>query len=156
MLLPGVSAPALTPELSSSALMFSSGVAWGIYSLRGQGVVHPIQVTARNFMLATLFALMLSLLLSSGVQLEKEGVLYAVFSGAIASGLGYSIWYLVLPYLKASNAAIVQLSVPVIAALGGLLILGEPVTLRFFLATIFILGGIALVILSDSELPSGK
>lgn len=147
MLLPGVSAP----SVGSSILMVGSGIAWGIYSLRGQGVGDPVCVTAKNFMLSIFFALTLSLLQISRVQLDMQGVLYAMLSGAIASGLGYAVWYTILPYLKATNAATVQLSVPVIAAFGGFFILDEPLTIRFILATIFILGGIALVILNKSE-----
>ena len=152
MLLPGVSAP----SVGSSILMVGSGIAWGIYSLRGQGIINPISVTAKNFMLSIFFAVILSLLLISRVQLDIQGVLYAIVSGGVASGLGYAVWYTILPYLKATNAATVQLSVPVIAAFGGLFILEEPLTIRFLLATIFILGGIALVILSKSEWRSAR
>lgn len=97
-----------------------------------------------------LFAILLSVLLHSSSSLEIVGVWYAIFSGAVASGLGYAIWYFVLPALKATTAATVQLSVPVIAALGGIIILGESLTVRFVLASLAILGGITLVILSKS------
>lgn len=147
LLLPGLSAPPLV----GSALMLIAGVAWGVYSLRGQGAGDPTRVTAGNFLRATLFAVLLSLLLNSRAQLDMPGVLYAIASGAIASGLGYAIWYSVLPALKATLAATVQLSVPAIAAFAGIIILGEPFTARFALASIAILGGIALVILSKSH-----
>lgn len=147
LLLPGLSAP----PLIGSALMLIAGVAWGVYSLRGRGAGDPTQVTAGNFLRATLFAVLLSLLLMSSAQLDMPGVLYAIASGAIASGLGYAVWYSVLPALKATNAASVQLSVPPIAALGGIVILGEPLTVRFVLASVAILGGIALVMLSKLD-----
>ncbi len=147
LLLPGLS----SPPLFGSLLMLIAGIAWGIYSLRGKGAGDPTCVTAGNFMRATLFAVVLSLALISRNNLNLAGVWYAIASGAIASGMGYAIWYSVLPQLKATNAATVQLSVPVIAALGGIAILGEPVTLRFLLASVAILGGIALVILRKPD-----
>ena len=142
LLLPGLTAP----PLAGSILMLGAGVAWGIYSLRGKGSGDPTRVTAGNFLRAVPFAAALSLVTSNGVTLDSAGIGYAVASGALASGLGYTIWYSVLPALKATNAATVQLSVPVIAALGGILFLGETVTFRLVLASIAILGGIALVI----------
>ena len=142
LLLPGLTAP----PLAGSLLMLGAGVAWGIYSLRGKGSGDPTRVTAGNFLRAVPLAAALSLITSNGATLDNAGVGYAVASGALASGLGYAIWYSVLPALKATNAATVQLSVPVIAALGGILFLGEAITLRLVLASIAILGGIALVI----------
>ncbi|HEX7455520.1 MAG TPA: DMT family transporter [Gallionella sp.] len=142
LLLPGLTAPPLT----GSILMLGAGVAWGIYSLRGKGTGDPTRVTAGNFLRAIPLAAALSLVTSAGATLDSAGVGYAVVSGALASGLGYAIWYSVLPALKATNAATVQLSVPVIAALGGIIFLGEAVTFRLVLASIAILGGVALVI----------
>ncbi|MEJ2553515.1 MAG: DMT family transporter [Gammaproteobacteria bacterium] len=142
LLLPGLSAP----PLFGSLLMLGAGVAWGVYSLRGKGAGDPTRVTAGNFLRATPIAAALSVLMLDGASLDKGGVGYAVASGALASGGGYAVWYSVLPALKATNAATVQLSVPVIAALGGIAFLGEPVTLRLILASVAILGGIALVI----------
>jgi drug/metabolite transporter (DMT)-like permease len=147
LLLPGLSAPPLV----GSALMLIAGIAWGVYSLRGRGAGDPVRVTAGNFLRATVFAALLSLLLKPRAQLDMPGVLYAIASGAIASGLGYVIWYSILPALRATRAATVQLSVPAIAALGGIVIIGEPLTARFVLASVAILGGIALVILSKSN-----
>lgn len=143
LLLPGLTAPPLV----GSILMLGAGVAWGIYSLRGKGAGDPTRVTAGNFLRAVPLAAVLSVVMNEGITLDGAGVWYAVASGALASGIGYAIWYSVLPALKATNAATVQLSVPVIAALGGALFLGEAVTLRLVLASIAILGGIALVIL---------
>lgn len=147
LLLPGLSAP----PLLGSALMLMAGVAWGVYSLRGKGGGDPTRITAGNFLRASVFALVLSGWLSSDSHLDMVGVAYAVASGAVASGLGYALWYSVLPALKATTAATVQLSVPVLAALGGMVILGESLTLRFVLASVAILGGIALVIKAKKD-----
>ncbi|MBU0486077.1 MAG: DMT family transporter [Proteobacteria bacterium] len=147
LLLPGLSAP----PLYGSILMFGAGVAWGIYSLRGKGAGDPTKVTAGNFLRAVPFAAALTLLMLKSTSLDNAGLWYAVSSGALASGIGYSIWYTALPALKATNAAIVQLSVPVIAALGGIVFLGEAITLRLVLASGAILGGIALVILEKQK-----
>jgi drug/metabolite transporter (DMT)-like permease len=147
LLLPGLSAP----PLLGSLLMLSAGVAWGVYSLRGKGAGDPTKVTAGNFLLAVPFAAALSILMRDGASLDRAGFWYAVSSGALASGIGYAIWYTVLPALRATNAATVQLSVPVIAALGGIVFLGESVTLRLVLASVAILGGIALVIIEKQN-----
>jgi len=127
--------------------MLSAGVAWGVYSLRGKEMGDPIQVAAGNFLRAVPIALSLSLLFYDRASLDGAGMWYAVLSGALASGIGYAIWYTVLPTLKYTHAATVQLSVPVLAALGGIAFLGESVTIRLVLASVAILGGIALVIL---------
>ena len=143
LLLPGLSAPPAT----AAALMLGAGVAWGLYSLRGKGAGDSTKVTAGNFLLAVPMALALSLLHMHSVSLDHAGVLYAIASGALASALGYAIWYAALPELKATTAAVVQLCVPVITTLGGLAFLGEPITTRVMLASGAILGGIALVVL---------
>ena len=142
LLLPGLAAP----PLSGSVLMLGAGVAWGVYSLRGKGAGDPTRVTAGNFLRAVPIAAALSVLMLNGISLDTAGFWYAVSSGALASGIGYAIWYTALPALKATHAATVQLSVPVIAALGGIVFLGEPITPRLLLASAAILGGIALVI----------
>ncbi|TXI76843.1 MAG: EamA family transporter [Dechloromonas sp.] len=142
LLLPGLTAP----PLIGSVLMLASGVAWGVYSLRGKGAGDPTRVTAGNFMRAVPIALLLSLVTLGQMQWDATGVLYAVISGGITSGLGYSLWYMVLPHLRSTTAASLQLSVPVIASLGGVLFVDEVLTLRLVLAAIAILGGIALVI----------
>jgi drug/metabolite transporter (DMT)-like permease len=152
LLLPGLSAP----PLSGSVLMLGAGVAWGIYSLRGKGVGNPVKVTAGNFLRAVPIAVVLSVLMLNGTSLDTAGLCYAVSSGALASGLGYAIWYTALPALKATNAATVQLSVPVVAAFGGIVFLGEPITLRLSLASVAILGGIALVILKKQQTNGAK
>lgn len=147
LLLPGLSAP----PLYGSVLMLGAGVAWGIYSLRGKGAGDPTSITAGNFLRAVPIAVALSMIMLNGSSLDTTGFWCAVSSGALASGIGYAIWYTVLPTLKATNAATVQLSVPVIAALGGVAILGEPITLRLVLASVAILGGVALVILEKQH-----
>ena len=149
LLLPGLSAPPLVGSL----LMLGAGVAWGVYSLRGRGAGDPTRVTAGNFARAVPIAAALSLLTSvlkyGNATPDSAGLVYAVLSGALASGIGYAIWYTALPLLKATSAATVQLSVPVLAALGGVALLGEPLSLRLVLASVAILGGIALVILEQ-------
>ena len=142
LLLPGLTAPPVLGAL----LMLGAGVAWGVYSLRGRGSGDPTRVTAGNFLRAIPFAAALSLALLPARSIDAAGVLYAVTSGALASGVGYAIWYSALKHLRASMAATVQLSVPVIAAAGGIALLGEQLTLRLVIASVAILGGIALVI----------
>lgn len=142
MMLPGLSAP----PLFSATLMIAAGTAWGIYSLRGRGAVNAVQATAGNFLRAVPFALALIILTPFTTALNWPGIAYAVASGALASGVGYAIWYAALPGLAAMQAATVQLSVPVLTALGGVLFLGEEITPRLMLGSLAILGGIALVI----------
>ena len=142
LLLPGLSAPPLRAAL----LMLAAGVAWGVYSLRGKGGGDPLRVTAGNFIRAVAFAVALSVLTWGDASIDAAGLAYAVASGALASGVGYAVWYIALPALKVASAATVQLTVPVIAAIGGMVLLGEPPTLRFLVAAAVILGGIALVI----------
>jgi len=148
LMLPGLA----TPSLLGSMSMLTAGVAWGVYSLRGKllqsrGASNPTLMTAGNFARTVPMALGLSLLMASHLSWDSAGLAYAVVSGAVASGLGYAIWYQALPSLKATHAATVQLSVPVIAALGGVAFLGETLTLPMLLASTAILGGISLVIL---------
>lgn len=150
LVLPGLAAP----PLLSSLLMLGAGVAWGIYSLRGKstgGIANPAErdptiITAGNFLRTVPITLALSLFTLNTARLDPAGVGYAILSGAITSGIGYVIWYRALPMLKATSAATVQLSVPVIATMGGILFLGELLTLRIVLASLAILFGIALVI----------
>lgn len=142
LLLPGLSAP----EPIAAGLMLLAGFAWGIYSLLGRKFGNPSAATARNFVLSLPFTIILSIVAANSVRLDGAGVAYAVASGALASGIGYAIWYAVLPSLAATVAATLQLSVPVIAAAGGVLFLGEVVTLHLALCSIAILGGIGFVI----------
>lgn len=144
LLLPGLSAP----PLMGSMLMLTAGFAWAVYSLRGKGAANPLQVTAGNFIRTLPMTLLLSVVLFGQLSFGNNGILYAVLSGALTSGVGYAIWYSVLPQLKATTAATVQLTVPVLAAIAGILILSEPLTQRLILASVAILGGIALVVLT--------
>jgi drug/metabolite transporter (DMT)-like permease len=131
--------------------MLGAGVAWGVYSVRGKREKNPATVTAGNFIRAVPFAATVSIIFISRIHLDLAGVIYAIISGAITSGLGYVIWYSALPSLRAASAATVQLSVPVLAATGGILLLGESLTLRYFFASLAALGGIALVILERTR-----
>jgi drug/metabolite transporter (DMT)-like permease len=147
LLLPGLSAP----PLYGSLLMLGAGVAWGVYSLRGRGAGDPTKVTAGNFLRAAMIAAAMSVLLFKSASLNNMGIWYAICSGALTSGIGYAIWYTALRGLKATNAAIVQLSVPVLAAFGGIIFLGESISLRLTIASVAILGGITLVILEKGH-----
>lgn len=152
LLLPGLAAPPPVGAL----LMIGAGIAWGIYSLRGRGAGDATAVTAGNFIRAIPFALVLSALMMPLLSIDAAGVAYAIASGALASGVGYAIWYTALPMLRATQAATVQLSVPVIAAVGGVLLLGEALTLRLVLASVAILGGIALVVIEKRKAPRSR
>lgn len=145
----GLLLPGLTrPPLDAALLMIGAGIAWGVYSLRGRGAADPTRVTAGNFLRAAPVAVAASLLWTHGMTPDPAGMGYAVASGALASGLGYAIWYAVLPALHSTSAAVIQLSVPVLATFGGVLLLGEPVTVRVLMASAAILGGIAAVVLA--------
>lgn len=142
LLLPGVTAP----PAGGALLMTAAGVAWGVYSLRGRGAGDPTAVTAGNFVRAGALAVPLGLAGLPGATLDPTGLLWALCSGAVTSGLGYAIWYAALKGLQPTSSASVQLSVPVLTALGGVVLLSEPVTLRLALCSLAILGGIAWVI----------
>jgi drug/metabolite transporter (DMT)-like permease len=125
------------------ALMAVAGVGWGLYSLAGRGAADPLAATAWNFLLSV--PLVLPLGLMAGVAApDGVGVALAVVSGAVTSGLGYALWYAVLPALGAARAAVAQLTVPVLAALGGAVLLAEVPGLWFWLATALVLGGVAV------------
>ncbi len=142
LLLPGVTAP----PAGGALLMTAAGVAWGVYSLRGRGAGDPTAVTAGNFVRASALAVPLALAALPWARVDVAGLLWALCSGAVTSGLGYAIWYTALKGLQPTSSASVQLSVPVLTALGGVAVLGEPVTLRLALCSLAILGGIAWVI----------
>jgi drug/metabolite transporter (DMT)-like permease len=147
LLLPGLTAP----PLAGAALMLLAGVAWGIYSLRGKTSGAALETTAGNFIRAVPLALLASAIALPWMSIDMQGVAYAIASGALASGIGYAIWYAALPSLTASAAATVQLSVPLITAFGGVILLSEALTARLLLASIAILGGIALVVLNGAK-----
>ena len=142
LVMPGLKAPSLI----GSTLMIMAGIAWGVYSLRGRGTGSPLADTTGNFIRAMPLIILVRLVTLNSVQLSQSGILLAVLSGAVASGVGYVIWYAALRRLTATRAAIVQLSVPVLAAWGGVAFLAEDISLRLILAGVFILGGIALAI----------
>ena len=141
MLLPGSEAP----ELAGFVLMAISGAAWGVYTLIGRGSATPLADTSGNFLRSCIPALILLFYFLGDVYLTERGLLLAISSGALASGAGYAVWYAVISHLRVSQAAVVQLSVPVIAAVGGLLFAAEPITSRFVIASLLVLGGIAIV-----------
>jgi len=142
LVLPGIAAP----PLFGSILMVCAGIAWGLYSLRGRGVTDPASATAGNFMRAMPFALLVSAASLPWAHCDPRGALLATMSGGAASGLGYVLWYAALPGLTATRAAVVQLSVPVIAAISGIMFLDESISVRLAVASLATLGGIALVI----------
>ncbi len=142
LLLPGLAAP---PALEA-ALMIFAGIAWGVYSLRGRQGGDPLRATSGNFLRTVPMTLVLSAVVISQFSYDANGVVLAVLSGALTSGVGYAIWYWVLPELRAIQASTMQLSVPVIAAFGGVALLGEDLSMRLVVASLAILAGIAIVI----------
>ncbi len=149
LLLPGAHAP----SWRGSVLMLVAGAAWGVYSLRGRGAGNPLAATAGNFWRASVITVGLSLAALSNARLDGAGTAAAVASGAVTSGVGYAIWYSALRGLKATQAAVVQLTVPVIAAAGAVALLGEAITLQLAVASVVVLGGVALVILKAPRRP---
>ncbi|PKO43093.1 MAG: EamA family transporter [Betaproteobacteria bacterium HGW-Betaproteobacteria-22] len=143
LVMPGMSAP----PLLASLLMSGAGVAWGLYSLQGRNSSAPLVATAGNFMRATPLAMLVLLLSFQHIHLTSEGVILAIASGSIASGVGYAVWYTALRELTATRAATVQLAVPILAAIAGTLFLAEPITLRLAIASVMILGGIAIAVM---------
>jgi len=142
LVLPGLAAP----PLLGSACMAVAGVSWGLYSLAGRGAADPIAETTGNFVLALPPALAVNLFMYGGARVSATGVLFAVLSGGLASGVGYVVWYAALRNLTATRAATVQLTVPVLAAGGGVIFMSESVSLRLLVAAALILGGVALAL----------
>jgi drug/metabolite transporter (DMT)-like permease len=138
-----------------AALVAVSGIAWGIYSVRGRGTRRPLAATADNFYRSAVFAFAFAVYAVLREHATLQGVVLAVVSGAVASGMGYAVWYSVLPHLGATRGAVVQLSVPVITAFGGIAFLGEALSVRWLLSAAAILGGIAVVILAGRRRPAG-
>ncbi len=139
---PGLSAPPLV----GSALMILAGIAWGGYSLRGRKLSDPLVSTAANFIWLTPLCVLFRLAPVGDVHASADGVLWAALSGVVASGLGYAVWYAALPTLTATRAATVQLTVPIIAAFGGVAFLGETISARLLLASVLVLGGVGFAI----------
>lgn len=143
LVLPGLSAP----PFSGAALMALAGVSWGLYSLRGRGAANALAQTTGNFVRSIPFVLAVNLFAWRQLHVEPNGALLAAASGALTSGLGYVVWYAALRFLTATRAAVVQLSVPVLAAGGGVVFLSESLSARLILSTMLVLGGIALALL---------
>ncbi|MCG6935623.1 MAG: DMT family transporter [Proteobacteria bacterium] len=143
LILPGVSTPSTTGFL----LMTTAGIAWGIYTLKGRGSNNPLTDTAYNFFRTIPLVIILAIVTMQNAQYSFEGIVLAVLSGGIASGIGYAIWYVALGGLSSTQAAVVQLLVPVIAAFGGVIFVSEVVTLRLTISATMILGGILMVVL---------
>jgi drug/metabolite transporter (DMT)-like permease len=142
LVLPGISAP----DPLGAFLMGVAGVAWGAYSIAGRGVSAPVGMTAGNFLRTVPLALAASALAFSRARLEPAGIVLALVSGIVTSGLGYVLWYKALPKLTTTQASIVQLAVPVLAAFGGVVVLSEEVTVRLVSAGALILGGVAIAV----------
>ena len=143
LVLPGIN----TPSSAGFVLMTVAGIAWGIYCLIGRSSVNPLADTAGNFLCTVPLAVALAIVCLQNSHYSAEGVVLAILSGGIASGVGYTIWYMALIGLSATQAAVTQLSVPVIAALGGVLFVSEAITLRLTISSLVILGGILTVVL---------
>ena len=142
LVLPGLSAPSTV----GCALMITAGVAWGVYSIRGRVASDPLAETAGNFLRSVPMAVVVSMAAAGAARLTPAGIGLAVLSGALASGLGYVAWYAALSGLTAIRAATVQLAVPVLAAVGGVLFLSERITVRLFISAVLILGGVGLAL----------
>ena len=139
---PGITAPSIVGSL----LMATAGIAWGVYSLRGRGASDPVGATADNFLRTVPLAIGLVLSLASALTVTPMGLIWAALSGSITSGVGYVLWYAALRGLTATRAATVQLAVPVIAALGGVIVLSEAITLRLIISAVVILTGVGLAV----------
>jgi drug/metabolite transporter (DMT)-like permease len=140
-----------SPPVSSAVLMILAGIAWGFYTLRGKGSTNPLAETSGNFLRSVPFVVLAALPFLAQSHLSAKGILFAALSGAVASGIGYSVWYAALKFHTATRASVLQLSVPAIAALGGVIFLAESVSVRLVLASALILGGIGLVIFGKKK-----
>ena len=143
LILPGITAPSTIGFL----LMTVAGIAWGIYTLKGRNSKSPLMDTAYNFFRTTPLIILLALITINNTNYSSEGILLAVLSGGITSGIGYTIWYIALGGLSSTQAAVLQLSVPVIAALGGVIFVSEAITSRLTISATMVLGGILMVVL---------
>lgn len=147
LMLPGAKAP----SLSGFILMTVSGIGWGYYSLRGKNSKNPLHDTAYNFLKAIPFLLLLLYLLLLENNYTTQGILLALFSGIVTSGLGYIIWYAALKGLSHIQASVVQLFVPILAAIGGVIFVNEVVSYRLLVASVMVLGGILLLIIKRNK-----
>ncbi|MBS1722004.1 MAG: EamA family transporter [Armatimonadetes bacterium] len=151
LVLPGV----MAPPLFSALLMAAAGAAWGLYSIRGKANKDPVASTAANFLWSMPLGAVLMVLAGNAHHASSAGVLYAIVSGAITSGLGYVVWYAALKHLSSNQAAILQLSVPVLAAIGGVTFLQETMTWRLVLCSALVFSGV-LVTLRGSGVPRAR
>lgn len=152
LIVPGLN----TPSLSGFILMMTAGIAWGFYTLRGTASTKPLAETAFNFARTTPFIIILAVVFLPELQLSRQGIVLAIVSGALASGIGYTLWYSALAGLSVTEAAVVQLSVPVLAAIGGVLFVSELITLRLIISGLMILGGILVIVLSRHYFTTAK
>lgn len=139
-----------TPSLSGLVLMAMSGIAWGFYTLAGKKSLQPSLDTTMNFM-RTIPMAMITLLFIDFSSITNKGLVVAILSGVVTSGIGYIIWYKALPLLSNMQAAVTQLLVPVIAAFGGLVFISEPISMRLVVASILVLGGVLLVVIAKTK-----
>ncbi|MAG75484.1 MAG: EamA family transporter [Colwelliaceae bacterium] len=144
LMLPSASSPSIT----GFALMAVSGIAWGIYTLSGKQSRQPFLDTAHNFLLTLPFVVLLGIITLATIEFTSFGALYALLSGVLASALGYTLWFKALPSLTATEAGVLQLSVPIITAIAGAILLSEAITLPLVISSTLVLGGIALVIIA--------
>ena len=138
-----------TPSLTGFILMTVAGIAWGIYTLRGKGSKQAIQDSASNFFYTLPFVVTLLIIEFNNTNLSRSGIVLAIVSGAVASGMGYTVWYMTVKRLSTLQASVVQLLVPVIAAVGGVIFAQESISMRLILSSIAILGGILFVLLGQ-------
>jgi len=152
LVLPGIEAPSLV----GAVLMGLAGFSWGVYSLRGRSASNPLAQTTSNFVRSIPFVIAVSVVTLSSFHTERDGVLLAIASGALASGVGYVVWYEALRSLTSTRAAVVQLLVPILAALGGVLFLAETVSTRLVLAGVLVLGGIGLALAGRERVSAAR
>jgi drug/metabolite transporter (DMT)-like permease len=148
MLLPGVR----TPPLPAAVTMAVAGIAWGVYSIAGKGQADALAATGANFLRSLVFALPLLAMVSANIQVSSRGILLAVCSGALTSGMGYVIWYVAVRYLTSLQAALVQLSVPAITAAAGAILLAEHLTLQTVVTGAAIIGGVLLAVVGKARI----
>lgn len=134
----------IAPDPVGAGLMAAAGIGWGYYSLYGRRVRAPLPATAANFLMSVPFAALAWIVLADTTPADGRGVALAILSGAVTSGLGYALWYRILPQLETAQAAVAQLTVPLIALAGGILFLGESASVEFAVASALILGGVGL------------
>jgi drug/metabolite transporter (DMT)-like permease len=152
LILPDVS----TPSINGFLLMTVAGIAWGIYTLKGRSSKSPLTDTAYNFLRTTPLVILLTITTINGANYSADGILFASLSGGVTSGIGYAIWYIALAGLSSTQAAVLQLAVPVIAALGGVIFVSEVITFRLSVSATMVLGGILIVVLARYYFPQRK